>query len=80
MTKVKVRDYSKKDGTHVKNYTREQPGSSGASGELPPEDVYDFEATATGEMDRDGNVKDTKVTEIKIKPKEDDQKEAKIGD
>ena len=79
MTKVRVRDYNKKDGTHVKNYTREQPGSSGASDELPPEDGYDLEATVTGQMDRDGDVKDTKVSEIKIKPKEGDPKEGKMG-
>ena len=78
--KVQVRNYNKRDGTHVKSYTREQSSSLGASGELPPEDEYDLEATVTGEMDGDGNVKDTKVKEVKIKPKEDDRKEANAGD
>ena len=38
MTKVKVRDYGKKDGTHVRSYTREQSSSPGALGDLPPEE------------------------------------------
>ena len=51
--KVQVRNYNKRDGTHVKSYTREQSSSLGASGELPPEGGYEPEATETGEKEGD---------------------------
>ncbi|MCW6159209.1 MAG: hypothetical protein LVQ63_07025 [Thermoplasmatales archaeon] len=70
MTKVTVRDYAKTDGTHVKRHTRNDPRAGGSSEELNPEDKYEVEATVTGEMDSKGKLEDTKVTEVKLKPKE----------
>lgn len=72
MGKVLVHRYDKTDGTHVKTHTREKEDSSSPpSSELPPEG-YDFEATAKGELDAQGNVKGTKLTEVKFKPKENE--------
>ena len=72
---MRVKDYDKQDGTHVKSYTREQSSSPGASGELPPEneDEYVVEATVTGDLNSKGDFENTKVSEIKMKPKEGDQ-------
>lgn len=72
MTKVKVRSYVKQDGTHVRNYAREQSSSLGSSSELPPEDEYAPESNAAEDMSGEGDSGNARATETKTKPKEDD--------
>ena len=83
--KVHVNPYQKADGTKVRGYVREDPRASsrGAPHELPPEDdkpsflsegiepeedEYDVEATVKA---KEGNIKETKVSEVRIKPEGD---------
>jgi len=73
-------------GQNVRGYVREDPRASGkgAPHELPPEDdkpsflsdgieedEYDVEATVKAKADKEGNIKETKVSEVRIKPEGD---------
>ena len=85
--KVRVNPYTKPTtGQNVRGYVREDPRASGkgAPHELPPEDdkpsflsdgteedEYDVEATVKAKADKEGNIKETKVSEVRIKPEGD---------
>lgn len=47
--KVRVRDYDRQDGTHVRNHTREHPSSSDVLGELPPEEQAEHPENEAGD-------------------------------
>lgn len=67
MPKTKVRTYDKQDGTHVREHSREISSQPSYSGELPPEGC-EVEATVKGNADRDGQLQDARVTEVKVRP------------
>lgn len=84
--KVSDYDRRKPSGgtTHVKSYWRRQEGGPSASPgetnfedreqeeeEKELQDRYEVEATVTGETDGNGDLENAKVTEIKMKPKEE---------
>ena len=73
--KVEVRDYNKSDGTRVRRHIRNDPRARGSSEEPNPEDSYAVEATVAGDMDNEGKLENVRLTEAKIKPKEE-KKEA----
>ncbi len=88
MAEVKVSDYDRRKpnggSTHVKSYWRHREGSpSNSPGETnfeneeqeekeEVEDKYDVEATVTGESDSKGNLTNARVTEIKMKSREEE--------
>ena len=71
MGKVNVREYSRTDGTRVRRHIRNDPRAGGSSEEPNPEDKYEVEATVKGETDSNGNIENAKVTEVRLKPKEE---------
>ncbi len=72
MTKVVVREYNKTNGTHVRRHIRDDPRAGGPSSEEPnPED--NIEDTVTGEIDQKGKMENTKVKEVKVKPKDGEE-------
>lgn len=75
VTKVEVHDYNKSDGTRVRRHVRNDPRARGSSEEPNPEDSYAAEATVAGDMNNEGRTENARVTETKIKPKEE-KKEA----
>jgi hypothetical protein len=88
MSEVKVSDYERRKPsggkTHVRSYMRHQEGASSPSpGESNFEDEeqeekeekYDVEATVTGEMDDNGNLENTEVKEVRVKPKDREKEE-----
>ena len=71
MTKVRPHERDTSSGPqHVRGHMRKTSSSPSFQDELPPEG-YDVEATVQGETDREGNLKDAKVTEVTVRPKQE---------
>ncbi len=71
VTKVRPHERDTASGPqHVRGHMRKTSSSPSFQDELPPEG-YDVEATVQGEADSKGNFTDAKVTEVKLRPKQE---------